>query len=366
MYLYEQANWPNFTYDMRKIMSPLNDAIKNTAALSRDLSLLDQKIVLEHQIDAISTELVSSFAIEGEDLDQRAVGLSVRRALNVRSAQLIQPSRSAEGIAKMMLDVKQNCSEPLTHERLFRWHKLILPDEEKNSFNGIKTGCYRTAPMQVISGMAGRPKIHFVAVPPEDVYSQMERFLKWFNDDNPSDFPIIRAAIAHLWFVTIHPFDDGNGRMARAVCEMLLFKDNPGKSYSLSYEILKSKRGYYKILETAQKGTLDITDYLLWFIDCQDRAVETAYLQIKHAREKALFWLEHQDLKLNERQKNMLNALLDDLPSITSGKWAVLCRCSADTALNDIKKLVALGVLEVSPARGRSTKYILKKEALEN
>lgn len=358
MYIYQQEDWPNFLFDYKRIAQPLQQLIAKEAQLRASVNTLQPDSIMHTEADALTAELISSFAIEDAKLDGDQIRSSVLRHLGAHSAELIQTSRSSEGIAAMMMDAVKNCSRPLTEDRLLNWHRSIFPDGHKTLYN-LKTGCWRATEMQVVSGAVGHFKVHFEAVPAAAVQDEMQRFLQWINHED-AEFTVIKAAIAHLWFVTIHPFEDGNGRIARAITEMLLAQASGGsKFYSVSQEILKSKEAYYRILEQTQKGDLNVTDWILWFISCIEKALSTADAQLAQTLNKAEFWRLHAQLPLNERQRCGLNALLDGLESISSGKWAELGRCSQDTALSDLKKLTALGLLERSRSGGRSTRYRL-------
>jgi len=271
--------------------------------------------------------------------------------------------RNVEGVVEMMLDATQNYSKPLTDERLFGWHAALFPTG-RSGMRKIVVGTWRddsTGPMQVVSGPEGRPKVHYEAPAAAKLIGEMAAFLKWFESEDKTD-QLIKAALAHLWFVTIHPFDDGNGRIARAIADMSLARSENSKQrfYSMSAQIRIERNAYYDILERTQKGDLDVTPWLSWFIGCLDRAFDGAESILKNVLDKAEFWKAHAQAKINDRQRDMINRLLDGFEGkLTSTKWAKIEKCSPDTALRDISELLELGVLQKDAAGGRSTSYSL-------
>ena len=280
---------------------------------------------------------------------------------------LAPADRNVEGVVEMMLDATQNYDKPLTKERLFGWHASLFPTGY-SGMRKIKVGAWRDdaeGPMQVVSGPVGRERVHFEAPPADRLEREMTAFLDWFNSDDGTDL-VLRACIAHLWFVTIHPFEDGNGRIARAIADMTLARSeqSPQRFYSMSAQIRQERDAYYGGLEETQKGTLDITEALEWFLDCLDRAFDGAERTLASVFRKARFWESHAGVSFNDRQRLILNKLLDGFEGkLTSSKWAKLAKCSQDTALRDILDLVERGILTKDPAGGRSTSYSLKETA---
>lgn len=362
MYLYERPGWPHFTFDLKPLQKILEDNAGQRAALARALSQIDPNDVLDLALEAAAIELTSSCAIEKDVIGQKSLLKALKSALQDPHPHL-PFGREGRGAA-LLLDLKKG--GPLTHDRLFWLHRLLLGNQDRNLFEKIIVGRYRTCRMQVISGTAARPKVCFEAVPPLRVLSEMDAFLTRFNGPEHDELPVIKAAVAHLWFVTIHPFDDGNGRLSRALSAMALLRRGPLLPVSLSEQILKAQSSYYKILQQTQQGALDITSYVQWFAGLEGLAICEAQNRLERQALKRQFWREHQDLRLNARQIEILNALLTgELPSITAGKWAVLCRSSMEEAQSDIREIQALNLIEEIHGR-RSLKYALKKEILDN
>jgi Fic family protein len=311
----------------------------------------------------LTDDVVKSSEIEGEDLDREQVRSSIARRLGMDIAGAVQWDRNVEGVVEMMLDATQNFALPLTEGRMFAWHAALFPTG-RSGMSRITVGAWRLdeeGPMQVVSGPYGREKVHYQAPAAERLAEEMNAFLAWV--EGPSDCDaVIKAALAHLWFVTVHPFDNGNGRIARAIADMALARSegSPQRFYSMSAEIQQRRKGYYDILEKTQKGDLDVTDWLVWFLDCLDGAITRSETELQHVLQKAGFWEAHRETPLNDRHRLMLNMLIDGFEGkLTSSKWAIITKCSQDTALRDIEALIALGILEKEPAGGRSTSYRL-------
>ena len=317
----------------------------------------------EASLQTLTEEVIKSSEIEGEILDRDQVRSSLARRLGMDIGALAPADRNVEGVVEMMLDATQNYSEPLTAERLFGWHAALFPTG-RSGMHKIIVGAWRDdakGPMQVVSGRIGKERIHYQAVPATRLDQEMDAFLTWFNAE-PSTDPVLKAAIAHLWFVTIHPFDDGNGRIARAIADMALARSegSPQRFYSMSAQIRLERNAYYEILEETQKGDLDITAWLTWFLSCLDRAFDGAEVVLSGVLKTARFWEKHAAAAFNERQRDMLNRLLGDFEGkLTSSKWAKIEKCSQDTALRDIASLVEQGVLKRDDHGGRSTSYSL-------
>lgn len=312
----------------------------------------------------LTLDVLKSSEIEGELLDAALVRSSVARRLGLDIAGVVPVDRNVEGVVEMMLDATQNFKDPLTEERLFSWHSALLPTG-RSSMQKIVVGQWRvnekSKPMQVVSGPMGRETVHFQAPDSDVVPDEITHFLKWFNSETNTD-PVIKAAIAHLWYVTIHPFDDGNGRIARAIADMQLARSDRSSNrfYSMSAQIRNERNAYYDILESTQKETLDITEWLEWFLRCLDRALSATDETLANVFQKAHFWEKHKLTSLNERQKLIINKLLAGfIGKLTSSKWAQMTKCSSDTAVRDINDLVKKGILVKDERGGRSTSYSL-------
>lgn len=321
----------------------------------------------EATLETLTLDVLKSSEIEGELLAADQVRSSIARRLGIDIAGLIPADRHVEGIVEMMLDATQHYNKPLTDERLFSWHAALFPTG-RNSMHKIVVGAWRDNtsddPMQVVSGPMGKEKIHYEAPPAELLPDEMNKFLSWFNEISNID-PVMKAAIAHLWFVTIHPFDDGNGRIARAIADLQLARADgtAQRFYSMSAQIRKERNAYYTVLEKTQKGSLDITDWLEWFLLCINRSLNASEEILSRVLKKAAFWKEHEKTIFNNRQILMLNKLLDGLEGkLTSSKWAKMAKSSQDTALRDIQDLLEKKVLIKEDAGGRSTSYILNPQ----
>lgn len=364
MYIYQRKDWPNFKWDDKKLSGLLIPVRYHHGRLLGKMENLGFLLRSEAILKTISIEVVKTSDIEGEILDSDQVRSSIARHLGLQVGGLIPSSRNVDGIVELMLDAIHNCDLDLTSERLFNWHNLLFPDTKKKRTK-INFGYWRTnmqVPMQVISGSIGREKVHFEAPNSKVVAKEMNIFLKWFNSEFKLD-PVIKAAIAHLWFVTIHPFEDGNGRIARAIAEMQLVRaDNiTPRFYSMSAQIRLERKSYYSILEKTQKGTLEITEWLEWFLNCFDKALTLSEKTLAKVTVKSHYWGFLSGKMLNDRQKHMINKLLDGFEGkLSTSKWAKISKCSQDSALRDIQSLVEQGVLEQESAGGRSTSYKLR------
>lgn len=321
----------------------------------------------EAVLETLTSEAVTSGAIEGEVLDREQVRSSLARRLGLDIGALAPADRHIEGVVEMMLDATQRYADPLSEERLCSWHAALFPTG-RSGMTRITTGAWRTdrtGPMQVVSGPVGRERVHFQAPDAGRLPAETGAFIEWYNAEQSVD-PVLKAGIAHLWFVTVHPFDDGNGRIARTIADMALARSEgiSRRFYSLSSQIRRERSGYYEVLERTQKGSLNITEWLAWFLNCLDRAFEGAETALATVLNKARFWETHADASMNARQRLVMNLLLDGFEGkLTSTKWAVLAKCSPDTALRDIQDLVERGVLARDTAGGRSTSYLLANEA---
>ena len=363
-YIWQSPDWPNWRYDLSALAEPL-------AAVSRAQGLLlgrlaDVGLGLRDQagLAALTEDVLKTSEIEGEHLNAASVRSSIARRLGVDIGALAPVDRHVEGVVDMVLDAAAHSMAPLSDERLFGWHAALFPTGYAG-LSRITTGAWRDdhhGPMQVVSGPLGRQRVHYQAPPAAHLPDEMARFLTWANASASTEPALIRAGLAHLWFVTLHPFDDGNGRIARAIGDLMLARadGSPQRFYSLSAQIQRERKAYYDILERTQKGHLDVTEWLRWFLHMLDQAVAHAHHSLDSVLHKARFWQHVSGASLNERQVKVLNRLLDGFEGkLTSSKWAALAKCSTDTALRDINELVALGVLQRSQSGGRSTSYEL-------
>ena len=359
-YIHNYDNWWQFRYDSHKVLNELGHArAKQGLVLGRMLSLgfsSQDEAVLSN----MSVDLVRSSEIEGERLNLEEVRSSIARRLGITAAGVVPTSRYVDGIVEMQLDATQNYSRPLSAERLFGWHNVLFPTGMSGLYS-IEVGKYRSGEMQVVSGAMGMERVHYQAPAADRVPVEMERFISWVNSDEDID-AVLKAAIAHLWFVSIHPFDDGNGRIARALTDMLLARseNNRKRFYSISAEMKLLQKEYYGILERTQRGDGDITDWILWFLSCFEKALDSTENALSSVLRKADFWERNRNISFNERQRKLINLQFDGFfGKLSTGKWAKIAKCSTDTALNDIRDLVGKGVLRKSEEGGRSTNYVL-------
>lgn len=362
-YIHDRPDWPRFQWRADKLAARLAEVRHKQGRLLGRMENLGFNLKAEASLQALTEDVVKSSEIEDEILDRNQVRSSIARRLGIDIGALAPADRHVEGTVDMTLDATQNYDQPVTAERLFGWHAALFPTGRSGILK-IVVGGWRTeqsGTMQVVSGPAGREHIHFEAPAAKRLDNEMSAFLDWFNTDRDSD-PVIKAAIAHVWFVTIHPFEDGNGRIARAIADLALARSEQSKQrfYSMSDQIRKERNAYYGILEKTQRGTLDITDWLQWFLDCLDRAFDGAEMIIGNVLDKARFWERHGANSLNDRQRRMLNRLLDGFEGkLTSSKWAKIVKVSQATAARDIEDLIDKGILQKDAAGGRSTSYSL-------
>lgn len=363
MYIWELPEWHNFFVNHDVIANPLAHARHQQGLLLGRMLSLGFALQKEANLKILTEDVIKSSEIEGEKLDRDQVRSSIARRLGMEVAGLVASERSVDGIVEVMLDATSNASGPLTQQRMFDWHAALFPTG-RSGMHKIRVGNWRddsSGPMQAVSGPIGREKVHFVAPPAANIQGEMDRFLNWFNQPSDAD-PLQSSAIAHLWFVTVHPFDDGNGRIARALADMILARSEQisQRFYSMSSQVRKERSKYYEILEETQKGSLDITKWVTWYLQCFTRAVDSSQETLKSTLLKARFWERFARATFNERQRKMLNWLLDGFDgSLTSSKWARMTKCSQDTASRDIAVLVEFGVLKRGAAKGRSTSYSL-------
>lgn len=359
-YIYQYPSWPNFTWDEKEIQVILGKVRYMQGKLLGQMSSLGFSIKEQTHLSNLTLDVLKSSEIEGEKLNEDQVRSSIARRLGMEYAGMIPSGRDVEGVVEMMLDATQKCKLPLDEDRLFGWHAALFPTGRSGMYK-IVTGRYRDGEMQVVSGPLGKEKVHYHAPSPEMVKEEMDRFLEWFNGETKLD-PVIKVAIAHFWFIIIHPFDDGNGRIARALSDMLLSRSDeaPHRYYSMSSQILIERKQYYDMLQQSQHGDGEITGWLDWFLNCLYRSLESSQELILKVLHKSLFWDNHKETDLNTRQRLMLSKLLDGIDGkLKSSKWAKMAKCSADTALRDIKDLIEKGILEQEESGGRSTNYKL-------
>ncbi len=362
MYIHELEGWPNFLWDQDKLSELLIQLRHLQGRLIGGMESIGFHARDETVLQVLTQDVVKSSEIEGEILDQTQVRSSVARHLGMDIAGLDKTDRNIEGVVDMMLDATQNFDQPLTKQRLLNWHTSLFPSVNK-SYHKIRVGAWRTGIVQVVSGRMDKQTVHFEAPPADRVEHEMKLFLEWFNRETTMDL-VLKAAIAHLWFVTIHPFDDGNGRIGRAIGDLMLARseNSSRRFYSLSAQIQKERKSYYAILEQTQKGKLDITLWIEWFFNCLKRAIEDALSTLEKIRSKSQFWEELAEVSLNERQRKIINRMLDGFEGkLTSSKWAKITKCSQDTAYRDILDLIEKEILTKSSEGGRNTSYSLKQ-----
>lgn len=362
-YIHELADWPEFRWDSDALAAPLAAVRHRQGKLLGHMLALGFELQEEAGLAALTDEVVGTSAIEGERLNPDEVRSSLARRLGLETAGLPSPGRDVEGVVQMLLDATREFESALTDERLFGWHAALFPTGRSGMVR-IPVGVWRTdedGPMQVVSGPAGREAVHFEAPDAGRLAVEMSRFLRWFNAKSDLD-PVLRAAVAHFWFVTIHPFADGNGRIARAIADMALARADGTASrfYSVSAALEARRQDYYWQLESSQRGSLDITSWLAWFLRSLDETLGRAEVSLAGVMRKAAVWRRANVHPLNDRQGGVLNRLLGDFEGhLTTSKYAKLAKCSRDTALRDIKALVQWGVLVANPGGGRSTSYRL-------
>jgi len=362
-YIYQRPGWPGFIWDSKSILLPLSDARHLQGKLVGKMEALGFKLRNEAVLETLTTEVIKTSEIEGQILDLEQVRSSIARRLGIEVSGLVPSDRNVEGVVDMMLDATQDYKKTLTADRLFGWHSALFPSGRSGMYK-IITGRWRddsTGPMQVVSGAMGKEKVHFEAPPAAGLKKEMKAFISWFNKEPETDL-IIKSAIAHLWFVTIHPFEDGNGRIARALSEMLLARsdESPQRFYSMSSQIGKVRKDYYSILERTQKGSLDITGWLTWYLKCLGDALNSSESILSKVLGKHKFWTKYASEGFNSRQILMINKLLDNFTGqLTTSKWAKIAKCSQDTALRDIQDLLNKDILHKNPSGGRSTSYTL-------
>jgi len=361
VYLYNQDAWPKFAWSRERLSDQLARVRHRQGRLIGHMQGLGLSFRNEAALQNLTDDVVKSSEIEGEKLDKEQVRSSIARRLGLDIGTLTPADRHVDGVVEMMLDATQHYARPLTEDRLFAWHAALFP-AGWSGMSKIVAGYWRDGPVQVVSGPIGRRTVHYEAPAAKRVPKEMRAFLKWLNGDSDID-PVIKAALAHLWFVTIHPFEDGNGRIARAIADMALARseDSAQRFYSMSAQIRRERNAYYDILEKTQKAGLDVTPWLEWFLSCLDRAMDRTGDVLAIVERSRRFWEAHANESFNERQRAILSRLLDGgfEGKLTSSKWAKLAKCSPDTALRDIDDLLRRDILVRGPSGGRSTNYML-------
>jgi Fic family protein len=362
-YTHELPDWPGFHWNRERLGEPLAALRHQQGRLIGHMEALGFGLQQEAVLQTLTADVLKTSEIEGEKLDSEQVRSSIARRLGIDIGGLKPADRNVEGIVEMVLDATRNYQQPLTAERLFSWHAALFPTG-RSGMTRIKVGAWRadsTGPMQVVSGPIGRERVHYTAPAAGQLNEEMSAFLKWFNQSGDMD-AVLKAGLAHLWFVTVHPFDDGNGRIARAIADMELARSeqSPQRFYSMSAQIRLERSAYYDILERTQRGSMDVTGWMEWFLGCLGRAIGTAHTVLSGVLAKARFLESIAGVPLNDRQRLVLNRLLDGFEgNLTTVKWAKITKSSHDTALRDIQDLVARGILVRNPGGGRSTSYTL-------
>jgi Fic family protein len=362
-YIHQRPDWPRFHWEQQALAAPLAEIRHRQGRLLGRMEGLGFALRREAELETLTLDVLKSSEIEGEKLNPEQVRSSIARRLGLDAGGTEPADRDVEGVVEMMLDATQNFPAPLTDERLFGWHAALFPTG-RSGMRKIIVGAWRDdhdGPMQVVSGPVGKEEVHYEAPAAPLLPEEMARFLAWANDDDGIN-AVMRAGLAHLWFVTIHPFDDGNGRIARAIADWQLARseNSAQRFYSMSAQIRHERSDYYDVLQRTQKGTLDVTPWLEWFLDCLGRAFSGTETTLATVLRKARFWERTAQLSINDRQRLVLNRLLDGFAGkLTTKKWAVLAKCSHDTALRDIQNLIDQGLLKKDEGGGRSTSYSL-------
>ena len=360
IYIHEEPDWPHLRWQPEGLVKQLAMVRHQQGRLLGRMEALGFDLCQEAVLDTLTEDVVKSSEIEGEELDAEQVRSSVARRLGMDIGGLLQVDRNVEGIVELMLDATEHYDKPLTEERLFDWHAALFPTGRSN-MGQITVGGWRTGPMQVVSGAIGRERVHLEASSEERVAGEMQAFLDWFNAPADTD-QMLKAGLAHLWFVTVHPFDDGNGRIARAIADMTLARSegSPQRFYSMSSQIRKERAAYYDMLERTQQGATDVSEWTHWFVGCLGRAIDGAEMTLTAVLAKARLWERLAGVPINDRQRAVISRLPGGLEGkLTTSLWAKVTRCSQDTALRDITELMERGILVRNPEGGRSTSYAL-------
>ncbi len=359
-YIYEYKNWTNFTWQESAINAIFGEVRNMQGKIIGQMNTLGFATKEEATLTTLTLDVIKSSEIEGEKLDYDQVRSSIARKLGINIAGLLPANRNVDDVVEMMLDATQHFQNPLTNKRLFGWHSALFPTGY-SGMHQIEVGQYRTGEMQIVSGAMGKEKLHYEAIPASKVDDEMDKFLNWFNDKSKID-PVLKAAIAHFWFIIIHPFDEGNGRIARAISDLMLARADgtTERYYSMSSQILIERKQYYEVLQKVQHSSGDITEWLDWFLHCLKNSILASQTTLKKIFQRTEFWKIHEKTTINERQRLVLNKLLEGFEGkLKSSKWAKIAKCSPDTALRDIKDLIEKGILKQEQQGGRSTNYEL-------
>jgi Fic family protein len=359
-YIYQYKNWTQFTWDESRISALLGEVRNLQGKIAGKMSILGFSERDEASLTSLTIDVVKSSEIEGEILNYDQVRSSIANKLGINIGGLKTTDRNVEGVVEMMLDATQNYHKQLSHDRLFGWNAALFPTGY-SGMHKLEVGQYRTGEMQIVSGPIGKEKVHYVAIEPKKLVKEMSTFLDWINGNVNLD-PVLKAAVAHFWFIIIHPFDDGNGRIARAITDLLLSRaeNSPERFYSMSSQLMIQKKEYYAILQKVQRSDGDITDWIEWFFLCLKNALIHAENGMEKILSKSKFWKIHEGNIFNPRQRIVINKLLDGFEGkMRTSKWATLAKCSSDTALRDIKDLLDMGVFVQEDSGGRSTSYSL-------
>lgn len=367
IYIWQYPEWPSFTWNDSRLIALLSEVRNLEGKIQGMMDGLGFNVQSMTALNVMTEDVLRSNEIEGVILNSDKVRSSIARHLGIDTAGLPQPDHYTEGVVQIMMDAVTNCNKPLTPERLSNWHAALFPTGRSGMYP-ITVGAYRTGgePMQIVSGAMGKEKVHYEAPPSDVVPDMMTDFLTWINSDNTVIDPVLKAAVAHLWFVAIHPFDDGNGRLTRTITDMQLAKADgfPLRFYSVSAEILREKKAYYEILEHTTSNSTDITEWLEWFLNTMKSSILRAKETVKRVVCKSSFWQRHREIPMNERQVRVVNMLWDGFTGkLTSSKWAKITKTSQATALRDITDLIEKGILTAAADGGRSSNYLLKDDA---
>ena len=367
IYIWQYPEWPSFTWNDSRLIALLSEVRNLEGMIQGMMDGLGFNVQSMTALNVMTEDVLRSNEIEGVILNSDKVRSSIARHLGIDTAGLPQPDHYTEGVVQIMMDAVTNCNKPLTPERLFNWHAALFPTGRSGMYP-ITVGAYRTGgePMQIVSGAMGKEKVHYEAPPSDVVPDMMTDFLTWINSDNTVIDPVLKAAVAHLWFVAIHPFDDGNGRLTRTITDMQLTKADGFhlRFYSMSAEILREKKTYYEILEHTTSNSTDITEWLEWFLNTMKSSILRAKETVKRVVCKSSFWQRHREIPMNERQVRVVNMLWDGFTGkLTSSKWAKITKTSQATALRDITDLIEKGILTAAADGGRSSNYLLKDDA---
>lgn len=363
MYFHQKKDWPEFTWDHETLLPLVSQVRHLQGRLTGRMESIGFDLRSEAVLETLTSDVIRSSEIEGEILNPDEVRSSVAKRLGMDISGLPEASRDVDGVVDMMLDATQNYMDPLSKDRLCRWHAALFPTG-RNGMYKITVGDWRkdeSGPMQVVSGPMGRERVHYQAPEAARLEEEMNRFMDWFNTEDNME-PVLKSGLAHLWFVSIHPFDDGNGRIARAIgdCQLARADKTSQRFYSMSSQIMRNRKGYYDMLESTQKGSLDVSQWLVWYLECLTEALEATNETLSAVLAKARFWEIHQETPFNDRQRKMINVLQGDFKGkLNSSKWAKMTGVHRDTALRDMQDLVDKGVLSDTGEGGRSTNYVL-------